>query len=160
MNQIQRSFLAFLVAPLVPLLMLSTYVLGAEIFIQGVLLVGAYAYLITLLVAVPIYMLMLFKRWLKWWQFALLGVIPALSLDIWVFLNSWGSKSVLVSLSLGGVDIIVDGKRTLEGYIFLAKNLGFYSLTGVGAGLLFWYLAHGKNALTKVSRKGVTSDTI
>ena len=146
MNQIQRSVLAFLVAPLIRVLMLSFYVMGVENFVRALPLVGAFAYLITLFVAVPIYILMLFKRWLKWWHFALLGIIPSLSIDIWAFFMSMGLGDGLVSLRQGDVDIIVEGKRTFAGYIYLVKRMGFYSLTGVGAGLLFWYLAHGQNS--------------
>ena len=51
MNQIFRSISAFIVSPIVPIVSLSVFVLGAEKFLQALPLVAFFAYLITAFVA-------------------------------------------------------------------------------------------------------------
>ncbi len=142
MNQIFRSISAFIVSPIVPIVSLSVFVLGADKFLHALPLVAFFAYLITAFVAVPIYGVMLWKQWLKWWHFAILGVLPALSLDLFGLLSSLGSEGGFITVRQHGIDLIIEGERTLAGYIYLASRLIFYSLTGVGAGVLFWFIAH------------------
>ncbi|WP_215399510.1 hypothetical protein [Rheinheimera oceanensis] len=130
---------------------LSIFVLGIDKFLQAIPVVAFFAYFITILVALPIYGVMLWKHWLKWWHFALLGVVPVLSLDLLGWLFSLGSEGGFITLRQHGIDLIVEGKRTLAGYVYLVIRLVFYSLTGIGAGLLFWFIAHRWHALTRPS---------
>lgn len=69
-------------------------------------------------------------------------MLPALSLDLFGLLSSLGSEGGFITVRQHGIDLIIEGERTLAGYIYLAWRLIFYSLTGVGAGVLFWFIAH------------------
>ncbi len=142
MYQITKSFLAFMVAPLVPVLFFSGFVLGPDKFIQIMPLVAVVTYGITLIVALPIYLFMLSRQWLKWWHFALFGVIPALPFDIVLYLMSFGQEGGMITLRQWGIDLIVEGKRTIAGYIFEIVRLAVYALIGVVAGIVFWFVAH------------------
>ena len=150
MNQAPKTLMAFIVAPLVPVVVFSTILFGPDQFVRNVPLVAFVTYIITLVVALPIYVLMYAKSWLKWWHFALLGSIPALSLDILGFVMSLGIEGGLVTLRQGGLDLVVDGERTFIGYVFETARLGLYALTGTGAGLLFWVIAHRSSGSNKV----------
>lgn len=75
----------------------------------------------------------------------------ALSIDLLEWLSSVGNEGGFITLRQHCLDLIVEGKRTLAGYIYLAVRLMFYSLTGVGAGVLFWFIAHRDQTPTKLS---------
>ena len=142
MKQIHKSFLAFILAPLVPVLFFSAFVLGLDKFIQIMPLVAVVTYGVTLIVALPIYLFLLSRQWLKWCHFALFGVIPALSLDIVLYLMSLGHEGGMITLRQWGIDLIVGGERTFAGYIFVAVRLTVYALVGAIAGVVFWAIAH------------------
>ncbi|MBU2983977.1 hypothetical protein KO528_01320, partial [Saccharophagus degradans] len=151
MNQVLKSAIAFLLSPLIPILGISISLGGFADILVALPFVAFFAYMITILIALPLYGVMLYKKWLTWWHFALFGVLPALSINVWSALTDFLSSGNMVSLTQGQVHIIVDGKRTIAGYIYLFKQIVFYSLMGVGAGLAFWALAHRKKSLTNVS---------
>jgi hypothetical protein len=151
MNQVSRSAIAFMICPLIPILGLSIELGGFENIIVALPFVAFFAYIITIFVALPIYGVMLYKKWLTWWYFALFGVLPALSINIYSVLMDMVSSGNMVTLTQGQVYIIVDGKRTIAGYIYLFKQLAFYALMGAGAGVAFWAIAHRQKALTNVS---------
>jgi len=151
MNQALKSAIAFMICPMIPILGLSIGLGGLENIVEALPFVAFFAYIITIFVALPLYGVMLFKKWLTWWHFALFGILPALSLNIYSVLMDVISSGNMVTLTQGQVHIIVDGKRTIAGYIYLFKQVAFHALMGTGAGLAFWAIAHRQKALTNVS---------
>ena len=147
MNQVLKSTIAFLLCPLIPIFGISMSLGGIEDMLEILPFVAFFAYIITLIIALPLYGVMLHKKWLTWWHFAMFGVLPALSINIYSVLMEAVSSGNMVSLTQGQVHIIVDGKRTLAGYIYLFKQIAFYALLGIGAGLAFWALAHRQKRL-------------
>jgi len=83
----------------------------------------------------------------------LFGMVPAFSLDAAGFLLSLGGEGGMVSLRQGGVDLIIEGKRTLAGYLYEAGRIAIYAAVGAGAGLVFWAIAHRTTSLTKSSSR-------
>jgi len=153
MNRVLKSAIAFVLCPLIPIFGISIH-LGGFAEIKTVLpFVAFFAYMITIFIALPLYGVMLYKKWLTWWHFALFGVLPALSLNVYSVLMDLISSGNMVTLTQGQVHIIVDGKRTIAGYIYLFKQIAFYALMGVGSGLAFWALAHRQKSLTKSSTR-------
>ncbi|MFC3156031.1 hypothetical protein [Gilvimarinus japonicus] len=153
MNQLLKSVIAFLIAPLVPVTVFSFYLFGPEKAAQAFMLVLVFSYAITVFVAVPLYLVMYINNWLKWWHFVLFGIVPAFSLDAAGFLLSLGGEGGMVTLRQGGVDLIIEGKRTLAGYLFEAKRIAMYAAVGAGSGLVFWAIAHRPKSLTKSSSR-------
>lgn len=151
MNQLLRSCIAFLVAPLVPATVFTFYLFGSDQTAQSFMLVLVFSYAITAMVAVPLYLVMYFNQWIKWWHFVMFGMVPAFSLDTVGFLFSLGGEGGMVTLRQGGVDLIIEGKRTLTGYLYEAMRLAVYATAGAGAGLVFWAITHRATSSTKSS---------
>jgi uncharacterized PurR-regulated membrane protein YhhQ (DUF165 family) len=137
-----RLVLGFVVAPLVPILALSALIMGPENFGRLLPPVAVVSYVITVLLAVPLYLAMRALHWTKLWHFLVAGALMGVSFDALLYgFAAFSNGPGMTTLRQDGVDLIVEGKYTFDGYISVAKRLCVYALTGVGAGFVFWWLA-------------------
>lgn len=137
MKQVVRSIAAFLFAPLA-----ATAVIGVHAGLVFLPFVLVFAYAITFSLALPAYLLMYYLNWTNCWQFCLAGVIlallPEIALEVYALLSSGGVGYVMQ----GGVELVVDGERTVAGHLRQLARLVVYSAGGAVTGFLFWAIAH------------------
>jgi hypothetical protein len=155
MNQPTRTTLAFLVAPIIPIVLFSGFYFGRGRFLPLLPFVTAVAYFITIVVAMPIYMVMVKRGWLRWWHFGLVGAIPALSFDAFLYLMSLGSGGGSNFSHDKAVDLIVDRHNDFVIYLHETRRLLLMALTGVASGFVFWCIAYAASnqALKTDARK-------
>ncbi len=147
-----RTVIAFLIAPIIPIIVLITYsvvpyTLAVNLppitaivttFVVGLLL----SYILILVMAVPLFLIL---RKLRVFNPAIIIISAAVIasmieiipyvFDIITFDPDSTSKS---SLSFRGCQIIVDNVRTRCGYAVLFQNMAELALGGALAGMIFW----------------------
>ena len=134
-----RIFLAFVVAPIVPVAILTMPVFGRPNYLQWVLLLGAIASALTLFIAVPMFFLMNRLDWVRWWQISLAGAFVAIVPDALIYTMGMG-KLGDTTVARGGATLIEEGRYTASGIIYAARRLGVLAITGALAGAIFWWV--------------------
>ena len=137
-----RVVAGFILSPLAPVLMLSAALFGPERFLRALPLVAIVTYILTVVMAVPVYCLLKSQDWLKLRHLLLAGAGVGLSLDILLYLFAFlTGAGGMHTLRQYGVDLIIEGSFTLAGLFWEAARLAYYAASGVLAGLLFWLIA-------------------
>ena len=142
----KRLVAAFLVAPLVPVVVNALMLWPVFTIALVVGLVSAYA--LAILVGVPFVLILQARGALSFWRVVavagLLAVVPDLSITLLGFgdfgtLNQWG------------ISLIRDRELTLAGFAwFFVLRPAAYWLIGAIGGIVFWFVATGVPSNTGV----------
>ena len=137
MKQVVRSIAAFLFAPLA-----ATALIGVYTGVVVLPFVLVFAYVITVSLALPAYLVMYYFNWTKCWQFCLAGVILALLPEVALEVHAFFSSRGVGYLMQGGVELAVDGERTMVGHLRQLARLLVYVSGRAVTGFLFCAIAH------------------
>lgn len=137
-RSIARHVIAFVFAPLIPVLIYVWISFGTEAFFPFIYIALAVAYGLTVVIAVPAYLVLLAK--------GKRGLLPVIVVSGTVFfviflainLISYASYE---ALQIGSTALVVDSEITLNGYLKAGFNSAVVALLASIGGMLFWFIA-------------------
>ncbi len=145
-----RTVIAFLIAPIIPIIVLITYsvvpyTLAVNLppikaivttFVVGLLL----SYFLILVMAVPLFLILgklrIFSPTITIISAAIIASMLVIIPDVYSIITS--NPDSKFSFSARGCQIIVDNVRTRCGYVLLFQNIAEFALGGALSGLIFW----------------------
>ena len=145
-----RTVIAFLIAPIIPIIVLITYsvvpyTLAVNLppikaivttFVVGLLL----SYFLILVMAVPLFLILgklrIFSPTITIISAAIIASMLVIIPDVYSIITS--NLDSKFSFSARGCQIIVDNVRTRCGYVLLFQNIAEFALGGALSGLIFW----------------------
>lgn len=140
-TQIARVLLALIAAPLTATVAYTLIAFGPALFFPFVFFVAGTAFALTLLVFVPVYLLLLWKRWISLSSI----VASAFFVTLLVFLISFiGMDQGFTSMRSGGKELVVDGQMTSAGYVNAVVSALTVAAVGAIGGLVFWLVAYSQ----------------
>ncbi len=137
--QVSRVLLALIAAPLVSVFTYTLVAYGATLFFPFVYFVAGMAFTLTLLVYVPIYLILLFKRWTS--LPIIVGTAFAVTFIVFVFGYLWMGQG-FTNLHAGGEKLVTEGQLTTAGYMSIVNSSLTVAATAALGGLVFWLVAH------------------
>lgn len=135
---IARHVIAFVFAPLVPVLVYVWVSFGAEAFFPFIFIALAVAYGLTIVVAVPAYLVLLAKGKRKLRHMAAVSAAAFFVAFLIINLFSYASYE---TLQVGGGELVVSGEITLSGYLKAGLNSAVVALLAGIGGVIFWLIA-------------------
>lgn len=147
-----RVLLAFLVVPGLAALLMATFQPaydGLESYLERVwrtaVIYGLFgAYPTALIFGVPAFIILRDRIDGTWLNCALVGAGVAAAPWLAIILLAPNADQA----SIGGRATVVDGARTVFGWLNDLQSVGFIAIFGVFAGLFFWLIATGGHNLT------------
>jgi hypothetical protein len=121
-----RTFVAFLVAPLLPALAPAWFLHKNNpdrLFISGFIFLCGLFYLLEAVIGIPAHKLFLRKGWNRVWTYMLLGLFGVTIPFVAFALYRWSEKDSVAQFSLSAL---------------------YLGLLGVFTGLIFWFIARPK----------------
>jgi hypothetical protein len=137
-----RVFFGFLLAPLIPCVVFSALLSG--LFNQwggfwfGTAAMIVVAEVLSLVVALPLYLWLRRVRSIGARDCAVMGIVVTVILNLGSLLFSGGPG---YSAGDGGGDTIVNGHMTAHGYVSALLSTAVQSILGVAIALTFWFIA-------------------
>jgi len=136
---IVRILTGFVIAPIVASISYTVMAFGVSLFFPFIFYVAGGVFLATLLIFVPVYIGLLWRRWLSFWRVVGTGSLVAFVLFFLLFLVNDQS---FTSMGAGSVEYVVDGRLTTAGYINLFKGTMLVTLAAAIGSVVFWLIAH------------------
>lgn len=142
-----RVLIAFFISPIIATMIYTIMAFGRELFFPIVFFVGAGAMSVTVLVFIPIYLIMVWRKWFGLWQMLVISFLAGMLLFFSLFFyNDMGMNA----MGAGGKVFVENGKLTIDGYVNLSKRSLLAAFSCGIAGLVFWFIAHcGRDDLRK-----------
>lgn len=136
--KVARMILAFTIAPIVPVLIDLSYAIGQPNFPNLFRLYVIVAYMLMLVVGVPIFLALRSINCLKLWQFVTSGFLCIFTVALVTVLVSGARFEELV---IGQTEVIVSGKLTAEGFVLRLRQAVQNGFFGAVSATVFWVIA-------------------
>ena len=150
--QLGRVLVGFCVAPLVATLVYTRVAFGVELFFPFVIFVLGAAFPVALLVFVPLYLLLLKKRWTSMVWITGIAFMTCFALfAILFYFNDQG----FTSMKGGGHVYVEGGHLTVAGYWNIARGASLVAVSGSVGAFSLWLIAHANysKAIDLISRR-------
>jgi len=138
---IVRSVLGFSISPILPIIIYTWYSWG-EAFFPMIYIVTFVAYLLTVIVLLPAYLVVLRKGFFNVYSSSALS-FSILFVLFYLFFVSMGSGSN--AITSGAKMLVVDGEMTAAGYMTVLRSAFYIGLFGMLGGFIFAVFIRGKN---------------
>lgn len=137
-RSIARHVVAFVLAPLIPILTYVWISFGAKAFFPFIYMALAVAYGLTIVIAVPVYLVLLAKGRRKLHHIAMVSAAAFFVVFLVINLLSFASYE---TLNVGSAELVISGEITPSGYLKAALNSVVVALLAGVGGAVFWLIA-------------------